>query len=105
MKKYRNDEFEFTARDISFFDAAEEQWKPGQRGALIEDVKPGSWAELGALGVGDLVVEVDGRPVGNIEDLRREMERVSTSRPAVVLVKVLRGIHTSFLEIEPAWKN
>lgn len=105
MKKYRNDEFEFTARDIGFFDAAEEQWPPGQRGALVEDVKPGSWAELGSLGVGDLILELDGSPVGNVEELRREMERISSSRPAAVLVKVLRGIHTSFLEIEPAWKN
>lgn len=105
MKKYRNDEFDFTARDICFFDAAEEQWQPGQRGALVEDVKPGSWAELGSLGVGDLILDVDGNPVSNVEDLRREMERVSRSRPAAVLVKVLRGIHTSFLEIEPAWKN
>ena len=34
MKKYRNEEFEFTARNVAFFDAAEEQWKPGQHGAL-----------------------------------------------------------------------
>lgn len=105
MKKYRNDEFEFTARDICFFDAADEQWRSDQRGALVEDVKPGSWAELGSLGVGDLILEVGGNPVGNVEALRQEMEKISTDKKPVVLMKVLRGIHTSFLEIEPAWKN
>lgn len=105
MKKYRNDEFEFTARDVSFFDAADEQWPENQRGALIEEVKPGSWAELGSLYVGDLVLEVDGQSVDNLEALRKQMERVSASRPAVVTVKVLRGVHTTFLELEPAWKN
>src|SRR5581483_1348993 len=49
MKKYRNDEFEFTARDVSFFDAADEQWNSEQCGALVEEVKAGSWAELGSL--------------------------------------------------------
>jgi len=49
MKKYRNEDFEFTARNVAFFDVAEEQWKPGQHGALVEEVKPGSWAELGSL--------------------------------------------------------
>ncbi|HTA29091.1 MAG TPA: PDZ domain-containing protein, partial [Candidatus Cybelea sp.] len=49
MKKYRNDEFEFTARNVSFFDSAEEQWDESQKGALIEEVKPGSWAELANL--------------------------------------------------------
>ncbi len=105
MKKYRNDAFEFTARDLTFFDAADEQWPEDQRGALIEDVKPGSWAELGSLNVGDLVVAVDGQSVDGVESLRKQMEQVAARRPVVVTVKVLRGVRTAFLELEPAWKN
>lgn len=105
MKKYRNDEFDFTARDISFFDSAEEQWNSGQHGVLIEEVKTGSWAELGTLSVGDLLIEVDGHPVDNVEGLRREMDQISQQRPGVVTMKVLRGIHTAYLELEPNWKN
>jgi hypothetical protein len=71
MKKYRNEDFEFTARDVSFFDTAEEQWNRDQRGALIEDVKSGSWAELGSLYTGDLILEVEGQPVEDVEALRR----------------------------------
>jgi S1-C subfamily serine protease len=105
LKKYRNDDFEFTARDIGFFDTASEQWSSDQSGVLVEEVKPGSWAELGSMGVGDLILEVGGQTVGSVEELRRRMEQVSTARLAVVQMKVLRGIHTSFLEIEPAWEN
>jgi serine protease Do len=105
MKKYRNDDFEFTVRDVSFFDAAEEQWRNDQRGALVEEVKSGSWAELGALSAGDLILEVDGQTVDNVDALRREMERVASGKKAVVRMKVLRGIHTAYLEIEPNWKN
>lgn len=105
MKKYRNDDFEFSARDVCFFDAADEQWSENQRGALVEDVKPGSWAELGSLYVGDLVVEVEGAPVENVEALRKQMEQVSATHKAVVRMKVLRGIHTAFLELEADWKN
>jgi S1-C subfamily serine protease len=105
MKKYRNDDFDFTARDVSFFDSADEQWREDQRGALVEDVKPGSWAELGALYVGDLILEVDGQSVENIESLRQRMETVSAGKRPTVTMKVLRGVHTAFLELEPAWKN
>lgn len=105
MKKYRNDDFEFTARDVSFFDTAEEQWNNDQHGALIEDVKAGSWAELGSLYVGDLILEVDGQPVNNVDALRRKMEEIATGKKSVVMMKVLRGIHTSYLEIEPNWKS
>jgi serine protease DegQ len=105
MKKYRNDDFEFTARDISFFDADEEQWKTGEHGALVEEVKPGSWAELGSLYGGDLILQVDGQPVENVDGLRRDMEQVAAAKKSVVTMKVLRGIRTLYLEFEPNWKN
>jgi len=105
MKKYRNEDFEFTVRDVSFFDAADEQWSKNQNGALVEEVKPGSWAELGSLYVGDLILEIEGQPVDNVDALRRNMEKIAASKKPVLTMKVLRGIHTAFLEIEPNWKN
>jgi len=105
MKKYRNDDFEFTAHNVSFFDAVDEQWDADQQGALIEEVKPGSWAELANLYAGDLVVEVDGQPVGNVDALRRVMEKVASERKPGLEMKVLRGIHSAYLEFEPNWKN
>jgi serine protease Do len=105
MKSYRNDDFEFTARDISFFDRAEQQWSETQTGALVTEVKSGSWAELGALYADDLIVEVDGHPVKDVDALRQEMERVAAARQSPVILKVLRGVHTKYLELEPNWKN
>ena len=105
MRKYRSDDFEFTAREVSFFDAVEEQLANDQQGVLVESVKSGSWAELGSLSASDLILEVDGRPVGNVDSLRRELERAAADKEKVVVIKVLRGIHTCYLEIEPNWKN
>jgi serine protease Do len=105
MKKYRNDDFEFTVRDIAFFDVAEEQWKPGQRGALVEEVKSGSWAELGSLSADDLIVEVDGKPINEVDSLKTILEQIAHDKKEVVVMKVLRGVHTAYLELEPAWKK
>jgi serine protease Do len=105
MKKYRNDDFEFTARNVSFFDTAEEQWEKEQQGALIEEVKPGSWAELANLYAGDLLLDVDGQPVVDVDSLRNAMEKVAAEKKPVVVMKVMRGIHTAYLEFEPNWKN
>jgi serine protease Do len=105
MRKYRSDEFEFTAREVSFFDTVEEQLASDQQGVLVESVTAGSWAELGTLAAGDLILEVDGRPVSNVDSLRRELERVAAAKEKVVVIKVLRGIHSCYLEIEPNWKN
>jgi serine protease Do len=105
MKKYRNDDFEFTVHDVSFFDAATEQFKKDQRGVLVEEVKSGSWAELGTLYVGDLILEVNGQAVSNVDELRRAMEQIASAKKSVVTIKVMRGIHTIYLEMEPNWKN
>ena len=105
MKKYRNNEFEFTVRDVSFFDAAEQQLKDEQRGVLVEEVKSGSWAELGSLGVGDLILEINGHATDKVDEVRSAMEQIGSTKPSVVTIKVLRGIHTAFLELEPNWKN
>ena len=105
MKKYRNDDFEFTVRDVSFFDAADEQWNTNQRGALVEEVKSGSWAELGSLDSGDLILEADGQSIDNVDALRQHMQHIASERKPVVIMKVLRGIHTMYLEMEPDWKN
>jgi serine protease Do len=105
MKKYRNEEFEFSARDVAFFDAAEEQWKPEQQGALVEEVKSGSWAELGSLYADDLIVEIDGKPVNNVDSLKKLMDEIASKKQEFVVMKVLRGIHTAFLELEPSWKK
>src|SRR5437016_5865101 len=104
IKKYRNEDFEFTTRNVAFFDVAEEQWKPGQRGALVEEVRPGSWAELGSLSSDDLIVEVEGKPVSDVDALKTVMEQIARDKKSSVVMKVVRGIHTAFLELEPAWK-
>ena len=74
-------------------------------GALVEDVKSRQLGRAGLASAGDLILEVDGQPVDNVDALRREMERIAASKEQVVVIKVLRGIHTSYLEIEPNWKN
>jgi serine protease Do len=105
MKKYRNEDFEFTAREIAFFDRAEQQWPADQQGVLVEDVKSGSWAELGSLYVDDLLVEVDGHPIRDIDSLKTVMADIAGNKNQFVIMKVQRGIHTAYLELEPAWKK
>lgn len=103
MKKYRDENFEFTARDITFFDKAEEKWEETQRGVLVHEVRPGGWAALGYLDVGDLILEIDDAPIGDVEAFEAKMKEIASAEPKVVLFRVLRGIHTLFLEFEPKW--
>ncbi len=103
MKKYRDDSFEFTARNITFFDKAKEKWQDDQPGALIQEVVSGGWADIGRLYDGDLLVAVDDTPIADVDALETEMKKTADARPQTVVLTVLRGIHTVFLELEPMW--
>jgi S1-C subfamily serine protease len=105
MKKHRDELFEFTTRNITFFDIADEKWEKDQKGVLVEEVVPGSWAVIGGLYVGDLIQAIDGTPVDDVDAVEKKMEEVAAAKPKSVVFKVLRGIHTLFLEIEPNWES
>jgi serine protease Do len=103
MKQYRDDNFELTVRNISFFDRAKEQWKDDQTGVLASDVKPGGWAALGRLNVGDLILSVDGAAIADVDAFRAKMKQITSTKPESVSMEVLRGIYTFFVELEPKW--
>lgn len=103
MKKYRNDDFEFTVRDITFFDKAQESWKTDQVGVLVDEVKSGGWAALGQLSVGDLLLAIDGKPSTDVDNVEQRLNEIVQAKPRTVIFKVLRGIHIYYIEIEPQW--
>ena len=101
--KYEDENFEFTARDIAFSDRADGSVMRDQVGAYIEGVAEGSWAALGDLNAGDVVTAIDGGKIAGLDDLKRVMSEIARKKPKMVVFSVRRGIHTSFLEFEPAW--
>jgi serine protease Do len=105
MERYRDENFDFTVRNITFFDRADERWEEDQQGVLVEEVQGGSWAEVALLGAGDLILEVNGEPVADVDAMEARMDAIAEEQPDSVVLKVLRGIHTMFLEIEPKWDD
>jgi serine protease Do len=103
MKSYRDELFETTVRETTFFDRVREEWKPEDRGVLVTEVVPGGWAAIGHLAVDDLVMAVDGGPVEDVESFKTAMSRVTKDKPRTVVLSVLRGIHRLYLELEPDW--
>ena len=103
MKKYEDPNFDFRVRDITAADQNEKSWAEGQAGVLVEAVREGGWAALGHLADGDLVLEIDGTPVPDVETVQKLMERVAEKKPAAVVIKVRRGIRTLFVELQSVW--
>jgi S1-C subfamily serine protease len=72
-------------------------------GAIVDAVEPGGWAALARLGTGDVITEVDGQPINDVEALERVMKAAASRRQPSLVLRVRRGVRTAFVEIEPAW--
>ncbi|MEM2875603.1 MAG: trypsin-like peptidase domain-containing protein [Candidatus Bathyarchaeia archaeon] len=70
---------------------------PVERGVLIAGVEPGSPADKAGIRRGDIILELDGRGVDRIEDLRLVLRE---RRPGdTVTVSILRGFRKETLEV------
>ncbi len=105
MKEYRDDNFDLSVRETSFFDKAREEWKADQEGVLVSEVKPGGWAALGELNVGDLILAVNGVKVSDLPGFEAAMKDIAGKKPDWVVFQVLRGIYTFYVELEPKWND
>jgi len=103
MKRYRDDSFDFMVRDLAFEDRVKQQLPESQQGAYVEAVNEGGWAALAHLGVGDVIVEVDGTPTPTAAEADAAMRRVAAAKPKLVTLHVRRGIHDQYVELQPKW--
>jgi S1-C subfamily serine protease len=58
----------------------------GSGGVLVRDVEDGSPAAAAGIQRGDVIAEVDRRPIAGVEDLRRAVARHAKGSPALMLV-------------------
>lgn len=86
-----------TIRDLTAEARSELQLSEKERGALVDDVEPGSVASRAGLRPGDVITGVDGKTVERARDVVN-MVRVAKSG-SVLRLQVLRGGGRSFVAI------
>lgn len=104
-RRSRQEEFEFSVREVTFLDRIEQHWEREQSGVVVTDVTSGGWAHMAGLKTGDLVVRVGGTPVADVGAFEAAMRQVVAARPAVVALYLRRGPRTHFVFLEPDWKD
>jgi serine protease Do len=101
LKVYEDDDFEFSAREMSFLDRQDK--KVQSQGVLVTRVENSGWAALGGLAVENVIMTVDGKPIANVDDLKAALKDAKTSKCTRIVLFVKHGVHTRYLELQPAW--
>jgi len=103
LEEYRDERFEFTARDLSHIERLDAKLAPDEKGVRIGAVQNAGWAALAGLASGDILFTIDGQPVESVAALRKQMNALFKAQPRRVVFFVKRGIRTGFIELEPKW--
>lgn len=74
------------------------QLPPGTQGALVVGVRPGSPAQEAGLARGDVIQEVNRRPIRNIRELRNALSEAAADEPLLLLIN--RGGNTIYVAVE-----
>ncbi len=69
------------------------------QGVLVSSVEPGSPADEAGLRRGDVIVEVNRKPVKDVESYEKEMKATGEGKSVLLLVR--RGENTVFLALKP----
>jgi serine protease Do len=103
LDEYKNELFEFSAREMSLDDRVTARLPDQQQGIKLSSVKNAGWAALAGLAANDVVFAVDGQKVTTIAELKTVMKSIQERKPARVTFFIKRGIRTHFMELEPQW--
>jgi S1-C subfamily serine protease len=71
----------------------------GEPGVLVTNVAPQSQAERAGLRKNDILLEINRKPIRNLDDFTRITQTLSPQKAVLVFMK--RGSATIFLSIQP----
>jgi len=103
MRRYRDEIFEFEVRDIAFQDRVDLNLDKDISGVYVESVAEGGWAALGRLSSGDIITEIDGKPVADVLAVKAAMQKIASDKPKFVVIRVIRDTDERFIELETDW--
>ncbi len=104
VPRVRNQDFEMTVREITFFDREDQQWDDDVKGALVDNVEPAGWAGLAGIQGGDLIQRIGNDEITDTVTYKKAMDKIKATQPERVVFVVYRGVRTYFRFVEPDWK-
>lgn len=101
-KRFFGDDLGFSVRQLMFDDTYVRKLPQDAPGVLVAIIRPQSAAHSGGLRIGDLITDLNGKPVKDLEEFKKTYEELRKEKPkeAVVLVALREG-NTQTIRIEP----
>src|SRR5690606_8902902 len=101
-RRYFAEEIGFSVRELVFADLYARKLKPDFPGVIASYIKPQSAAASGDLKPGDLITEVNGTAITDIDQFQKLFEQIRQDKPGEAIKMVVwRQGNTHVIRIEP----
>jgi serine protease Do len=97
------DGFGLRVRELSFFDRLGRRLPEDLAGVLVESVEPGGLAGLAHIARNDILLAVDGKPVGDLDALRAALAAAKRGSAPSIVFTVRRDRDTRLLFLARDW--
>lgn len=94
---------EYKVREVTFLDRVENDLSSDYVGVIVASVTPGSWAQVGDLKVGDILLEINDEPVADLRGFKKIVKKLGKEKPKRVKIFVRRQRTTAFVFMRPEW--
>ncbi|MFW6286740.1 MAG: trypsin-like peptidase domain-containing protein [Candidatus Sumerlaeota bacterium] len=102
---YKNELFEFAARDLTPMDLIQQRLPAEQKGTLVTEVKSGSWADLGGLNANDIILSLNENATPDLETFQSVMSDIEEKKPEALIFFVKRPSNSLYVEVIPEWPD
>jgi len=101
-KRYYAEDLGFTVRDLTFYDTYGRHLPTDSKGVVVALIRPQSSSQSGGLDNNDMITQLNGEPVANVDEFEKVYKQVRKDKPkAAVVLVVHRENREDTVRIEP----
>ena len=105
LKSVSIDWLDLGVRTLGFYDRIERRLDKSERGVVVERVEAGGLAGLANLRAGDVILQVDGKVVSNLDRFEALVKRDALPKNGNMSFLVLRAARTRLLFLDIGWER
>ncbi len=103
--KHEDSSFDMTVRDLVFVDFNARDLEPDEiSGVVVDKIEPGGWAAVDGLRPGDIILKINDREIGSVDDARAALAEVEQNKDRKAVFMVWRLNKTQFVNVKTHWE-
>jgi S1-C subfamily serine protease len=101
--EYEDEDFGLTVREITVDVIQAANLPQDLQGVVISDLESAGWAQVGGLGVGDIILRIDENRITDLDSFREALDDARARATSEAYFFIQRNVETRFVTVRTDW--